>query len=47
MSNGLINVKPLITYRASIDEIETAYEQLNNQSSLGILLIISMSSLIF
>ena len=38
MSNGLINVKPLITYRASIDEIETAYEKLNNQSSLGILL---------
>ena len=37
MSDGLINVKPLITHRASIDEFQNAYEQLNNPSSLGIL----------
>lgn len=38
MASGSIDVKPLISHRFEIDDAVTAYEKLNDHSSLGILL---------
>jgi predicted dehydrogenase/threonine dehydrogenase-like Zn-dependent dehydrogenase len=38
MASGSIDVKPLITHRFKIDDALAAYEQLDNRSSLGIIL---------
>ena len=38
MSSGAINVKPLISHRFEIEDAVSAYECLNDRSSLGILL---------
>lgn len=38
MSVGKINVRPLISYRFDVQDAESAYDKLNNDSCLGILL---------
>lgn len=38
MASGSIDVKPLISHRVKIDDAVVAYEKLNDQKSLGILL---------
>ena len=38
MSAGKINVKPLISYRFDVQDAESAYNKLNEESSLGIIL---------
>jgi predicted dehydrogenase/threonine dehydrogenase-like Zn-dependent dehydrogenase len=38
LSSGLINTKPLITHRFKLDEVKEAYETLDDEKALGILL---------
>ncbi len=38
LSSGAIDVKPLISHRFAVDEAISAYEMLNDESSLGILI---------
>ena len=38
LSDGLINIKPLITHRFKLDEVKEAYKTLDDERALGILL---------
>lgn len=38
MATGAINVKPLVSYRFTIDDAKAAYEKLDDRASLGIIL---------